>query len=567
MKKILFYTILFNFYFLKSQTINLNEGHIIDYLRTSQQIGTFKSDLSFNLRPIHIGKNGIKINDSLFNSNEFSPKLITFSKGKGSVKVLPIDYNINYSSHHPYNRNNGSMIPSRGYQHIISAGVFLELGPVSLQIKPEQVFSQNLNYDGFWGGHYDEIWAKKYSLWNNIDIPERFGEKSYKKFLIGQSSLRFNFKGLSFGVSNENIWWGPSKRNSIMMSNHATGFKHFTFNTLKPFSTILGNFEWQFITGRLENSGFTPPNIERTYGGTLLYVPKENEIRENDWRFIQALNISYSPRWIKGLHLGYIRYLQMYSAVYEGRYSWMKGNVGILPIFSNLFRKSDPFENIEEQIDQGAGIYFRWLWEDSNAEVYAEYYYDDSKQNLRDLLLDSDNARATTFGISKAFINSKNKIFQFSWEWTQMEQSGNRLLRGGGSWYRHAFVKHGYTNNGEVLGASIGPGSNSHFLSLKKLNRKNIMELALEIVEQNNDFYYFAFESAKDFRRYWKDYNLHLKFDKKFNNVWGSINFLYSRSLNYQWELEDNATPYYHPGRDVNNFHANIKLVYQIPIN
>jgi hypothetical protein len=567
MKKIILFFLFISTFLIKGQTINLNEGHIVDYLRTSQQIGTFKSDLSFNLRPIHIGKNGIKINDSLFNSNEYSPKLITFSKGKGSVKILPIDYNINYSSHHPYNRNNGSMIPSRGYQHIISGGVFLELGPVSIQIKPEQVFSQNLNYDGFWEGHYDEIWAKKYSLWNSIDIPERFGEKSYKKILIGQSSLRFNYKGLSLGISNENIWWGPSKRNSIMMSNHARGFKHITFNTLKPISTIVGNFEWQFVTGRLEESGYTPPNIKRTYGGTLLYIPKENEIRENDWRFFQAFNISYSPKWIKGLHIGFIRYVQMYSAVFEGRYSWMKGSPGLFPIFSNLFRESDLFENIEEQIDQGAGIYMRWLWKDSNAEIYAEYHYDDSKQNLRDLLLDSDNARATTFGISKAFLNSKKNIHQISWEWTQMEQSASRLLRGGGSWYRHAFIRHGYTNYGEVLGSSIGPGSNSHYLSLKQLNKKQKIELAIEIIEQNNDFYYAAFESAKDFRRYWKDFNLHLKFDKKINNIWASINFVFSRSLNYQWELEDYATPYYHPGRDVNNFHADIKFVYQIPIN
>lgn len=566
MNKLISFLFIICHLFVKSQTINLNESHIIDYLRVSQQIGTFDSDFSFNVRPISFGKNGLKINDSIFNIDHYSPTLLTFSKGLGSIKILPIDFNVSYDSHHPYKRNNGTMIPTRGLQYLISLGFYFEYGPLSFQFKPEHVYSQNLDYDGFWEGHYDQIWAAKYSLWNNIDIPERFGENSFKKNTIGQSSLRFNYKGLSLGISNENIWWGPSKKNSIMMSNNARSFKHLTFNTLRPISTAIGNFEWQFITGRLEGSGFTPPNINRTYGGTLLYIPKENEIRENDWRYIQAINISYSPKWIKGLHLGFIRYLQMYSAVYEGRYSWMKGSIGLFPLFSNIFRKNDKLENIEEQIDQGAGIYVRWIWEDSNAEIYAEYHYDDSKYNLRDLLLDSDNSRATTFGISKAFLKSNKNIHQINWEWTQMEQSGARLLRGGGSWYRHAFVRHGYTNYGEVLGARIGPGSNSHFLSISKLNSKQKVELALEIIEQNNDFYYAAFESAKDFRRYWKDYNIHLNFDKKINNIWLSTNFIYSRSLNYQWELEDYATPYYHPGRDVNNFHANIKFVYQIPL-
>ena len=43
------------------------------------------------------------------------------TKGNGKIKILPIDYNIEFNSHHPYNRNNGSMVPNRGYQHILSA--------------------------------------------------------------------------------------------------------------------------------------------------------------------------------------------------------------------------------------------------------------------------------------------------------------------------------------------------------------------------------------------------------------------------------------------------------------
>ena len=41
---------------------------------------------------------------------------------------------------------------------------------------------------------------------------------------------------------------------------------------------------------------------------------------------------------------------------------------------------------------------------------------------------------------------------------------------------------------------------------------------------------------------------------------------MYSRSLNYQWDLSDTATPYHHPGNDVNNFHIALKLAYLIPL-
>ena len=131
---------------------------------------------------------------------------------------------------------------------------------MTIQFKPEHHFSENKEFDGFWEGHYSVIWAKRYRLWNRIDMPERFGNKNHNKTTFGQSSVRLNWKNLSLGVSNENLWWGPSLRNSIMMSNHAEGFRHITFNTIKPIKTYIGNFEWQFITGRLESSGFTPPN-------------------------------------------------------------------------------------------------------------------------------------------------------------------------------------------------------------------------------------------------------------------------------------------------------------------
>ena len=89
------------------------------------------------------------------------------------------------------------MIPARGYQQLVSAGIYFELGPLSIQLKPEHVFAENKDYEGFWEGHYDITWARRYLLWNTIDLPERFGEKAYKKSLFGQSSIRLNYQGLS----------------------------------------------------------------------------------------------------------------------------------------------------------------------------------------------------------------------------------------------------------------------------------------------------------------------------------------------------------------------------------
>ena len=537
------------------QNINLNNDFNNQLIRYSVLANEIETETSFNVRPLNVNSFN-EVLDSQY-------KIISSNQSNTiQIKTLGIDYFIEYNSHHPYNRNNGTMIPNRGYQHIISPGIFIKTGPLTIQLKPEYHFSENKKFDGFWEGHYSEIWAKRYKLWNHIDMPERFGNTNHNKTTFGQSSIRLNWKSLSLGISNENLWWGPSIRNSIMMSNNAEGFKHITFNTLKPINTFLGNFEWQIITGRLENSGFTPPRTDFEHAGTKLYIPKINQLFEtNDWRYMQGFIFSYSPKWIRGLSFGFIRWVQMYSALVEGRYTHINYMRNYFPIFDSIFRKNNSLVDYEIQTDEAGGLFLKWAWKDSRAEIYAEFHYNDAKQNLRDLLLDSDHSRAATFGLQKVFsINDDN--FLFNWEWTQMEQTGSRLIRNSGSWYEHIYVYDGYTNKGEVLGSAIGPGSNSHFFSFNRIRNKELIGIGLEIVDNDNDFYHEAFASAKDFRRYWKDINLHFKYNKSFNHFNISTNLIYIRSLNYQWEIDDYATPYYHPGRDVDNFHLSLKFTY-----
>jgi len=538
-----------------AQTINLNEGFIQQNLRTAQLLGEFDPSVSFTSLPIHTGKIGVKIDSSLIGSNEYGATLKTFFGKHGAFKILPVDFIMEYSSHHPYSRNNGSMIPNRGYQQLVSFGFHAELGPLSIQFKPEAVYAENRNFEGFPDSHYGITWARRYSLWNLIDMPERFGENAYKKSLFGQSSIRLNYKGLSLGLSSENIWWGPSIRNSIMMSNQAQGFNHITFNTTRPIKTPIGNFEWQLVTGRLEGSGFKPPEPDQTFGSTLLYIPKND-----DWRYYQGLTFTYSPKWIDGLSLGFIRWVQMYG-------EFAIANSDYFPVFESLFRKNDRYgltsDSLERERDQGAGIFGRWVWQDAKAEIYGELNYNDAKYNLRDLILDSDHARAYTIGIHKVFQkDSTSKIYEFSWERTMMQQTSSRLLRNAGSWYVHGTVRHGYTNNGEVLGAGIGPGSNSQYFEFAMIDKLDKYSIAFEVIDQDNDFFIYAFEEAEDFRRYWKDFNVHFSFQKKLKNLWGRVNVVYSRSLNYQWELDDYTNPYYHAGTDVNNLHVNFNLTY-----
>ena len=66
MKYNFFIFLFFTFLVSSSQTINLNESYLTDYLRTLQLQGEFKSGVSFTLKPLNIGKNGIEIKKEFF---------------------------------------------------------------------------------------------------------------------------------------------------------------------------------------------------------------------------------------------------------------------------------------------------------------------------------------------------------------------------------------------------------------------------------------------------------------------------------------------------------------------
>ncbi len=544
---------------INAQSVNLNQKIIEEKLRDFQLLGNVEKSFSFAVRPIRyfdISKNNTTIS---------KPKSFNIYKSyneKVKVQLLPIDYVANFSSDFPFNRNNGILIPNKGFQHMYSPGLYFKLGPLETQFKPEFLYAQNDLYDGFWDEHFPIIISRRLTRWNLIDNPERFGEEPYRDYHLGQSYLRLNLNSFSIGYSTENIWWGPSMRNSIMMSNNAVGFDHISINSNHPIDLGLFDFEFQFITGYLNPSNFLPSYSSFKFASHLTFVPKNR-----DKRYFQGFNLVITPKFFEGFSFGFIRWVQAYN-------EFIEANNDFFPVFDNLIRRNDKYgvqsDSLEGSRDQAAGIFIRWLWIDSNAEIYAEYHLNDSKASFRDLLLDSDHSRASTIGIQKIFDNY-NYYYKFNWEWTQLEQTASRLLRNAGSWYTHSKVRHGYTNRGEVLGAAIGPGSNSHYFAFKRVSDSYSVGINFEIVDQDNDFLYYAWEDSKDFRRYWKDYNFGLNFSYNYKGLYSDLNLIYTRSLNHQWALETwnagDGYDYYIPGIDKNNFYCSFSLTIPIDFN
>ena len=530
-----------------AQTAAFIAGGIDDYLRANQLIGKGNSSNSFTIKSF---SKSLEVLDSL---TDF-PQRTFIKKGSGySVKWLPFSLTSQFNSHHPYGWNDGSLISARGVSAKLSAGISAQFGKIVIQLQPEFVYAQNNSFETFFSEYYDTTWSRNYQWLNRSDIPERFGDRSYKKVFGGQSSIRYNWESTSLGISTENLWWGPGTRNALVMSNNAPGFLHLTFNSIKPLQTRMGSFEWQIIGGKLNNSGILPPERNRVFtnGIGFLYQPKN----EGD-RYLTGMVLSWQPKWTKGLFLGFAKASYLYT-------SDISGIADILPLEGIIKSTS---EKNGKKASLGS-LFIRYVMPEEKAELYMEYGRNDKSSSIINLVADYGYPRAFIAGMKKLFPTKRNSFIEFSAEVTQMQLPTAELIRDAQSWYTHDFVRQGYTNYGQVMGAGIGPGSNSEMLSIAWVKGIKRVGLLFERIVRNNDFYYNAFEQSQDFRRHWTDLSTTLSADWNYKRFLLSARMGLIRSLNYEWWYVDylpqtSANNYFQNGYDVLNFHAHLSFSY-----
>ncbi|WPU95808.1 capsule assembly Wzi family protein [Mucilaginibacter sabulilitoris] len=541
------------------QSLPVGTVALEDYYRRGQLLGNTDSSVSFMVRPLF--PSYIKNHSDAFypDSTEKRYNLLradgAFQSADGKLKgsFLPLNFQTQFNSDHPYGWNDGAMIPAKGLQTFVSAGIFMQYGPLTIQFRPEFVSAVNPKFDTFNGGHYDVIFARYYDIYNNIDLPVRFGPSAYNRAFWGQSSIRLNYKTFSFGLSTENLWWGPGIRNSLLMSNSAPGFKHLTLNTLRPIKTPLGFFEGQLIAGRLENSGFPPLVPDHVFFGTNLYVPKPT-----DWRYLSGIIVTWQPKWIPGLFLGFDQSSQIYGKNLNGLKDY-------LPFFSPIKSSTAP-DNPLDQKDQRSSLFMRWLWTAEHAEIYFEWGHNNSSADLTQSLLSPDKSRAYIWGLRKVlpFNRSRDENIMIGVEVATLQENDVNNILNGTEWYVSKSIPQGYTNRGEGLGAGIGPGANLQSLDISWVKGLKRLGLQIERYAHNNDFYYYAFTDSKDFRRHWVDLSLALDGEWNYKNLIFNAKIQGIRAINYQWYLTQGpADPYFVNGINAYNLQIQAGVTYR----
>jgi hypothetical protein len=503
----------------------LQKIDMADGLRTIQILDTVKSkelnlgDYSFTIRPL-------------------MPEVWQGAK-KNWIALKRVGYSRMYHDSVPLSLNNESFYSATGWQERFTAGVQVKLGRLLIDFQPEYLKVENLAQasisDQFREpNHFTRLYFQQLNV---IDWPWQNGVAPIEKFFLGQSAARLVFDHLSVGLSNENIWWGPGRRNSLIMTNNAPGFLHADLKTVRPVKTIFGAIEMQAVFGKLDSSGVEPfENIRQQQFWPGAYVPKEN-IRRQMLGFV----FSWQPKWIPQLSLGY-------AAAYYGYVTYEQKDGTPIPVY--------PFT---PTIVKGKGtslgsLFFRYSMPKDRAEIYGEFGRADRLPTPWSLAGDTVPI-GYVVGLRKWMKLNKNNYIEVSMELSHLQLPDPRLLYNDASpfgnpkingWYTHAQVRQGYTNQGQLLGAGIGPGSNSQFFGISWVNKTNRIGLHGERWVHNKDMHYLQQLSGTlgygAFYKPWVSFTYGAHLQWRIAGLYLSAAINKGVSLNYQWVKIDGGT-------------------------
>ena len=447
-------------------------------------------------------------------SIEYDPLL--FKNKYFTLKKLPLQFGQKLNTNQPYGGNDGAMSYSKGYQFQISGGVYAQFKNIKLLLRPEYVQTASQQY-------------KTSASWGQVN-------PAYKKLLLGNSSLRFDLGKISMGVSTQNLWWGPGIYNSLLMSNNAQGFFHYSINSNRPIKNFLGTFQFQVISATLTQDslqGFENNGLRR------------RDINKSD-RFLSSLAVDYQPSFLKNISFGINRSLQSYKDRLPT--DFVQKNI---PVLSAFFGSTSTARDTFPQ-DQTVSIYTKWMFPKSHAELYYQFAYNDAKANWRDFWLDMSHSTAYILGFKKLFILKDEKYLDLGMEVMKLGQTPSYIHRNAGNFYEHGQIGEGYTNQNQIVGAGSGFGNNMQTMQLSMNKGWNKIGIIFHHIQQNPMAFVSGVNDLGLRKIKWDDYAYGIQSRFKYKNILFNANVEWVNSKNYLWTM----------GQNQNNLYANFNTIF-----
>ncbi|HET6762301.1 MAG TPA: hypothetical protein VFH27_01485 [Longimicrobiaceae bacterium] len=394
-----------------------------------------------------------------------SPSSMTPHGTGAHLRVLLPQVLTTWNSRIPYSVNDGAMWAARGANAVAMAGFLAEAGPLRLIVAPEVVHAQNRAFDDLLPVEWTPAQVASYMpVWetgvHSLDLPYRPGGRGWSQVRPGQSSLTLRVRSVSLGAATENQWWGPGIRNAIVLSNQAAGVPHL-FVRAQPVSTPAGRIEGRWIAGALRDSPWFDSAAAAPRG----------------WRSLSAAALVLHPRGTTGLSVGAAR------AVYREADGAGAAAAHGADVLARWGAGRDTAGG--RGFEQITSLFGRWVLPGDGAEVYGEWARYRLPAGLRDLVQAPEHTQGYTLG--GQWVRGRLRL---QGEHTYLEESPTYRTRPIGSYYASAVVRQGYTQEGQVLGAAVGPGGSGQWLAADWLLGGGRAGLFLGRTRWANDAYY-----------------------------------------------------------------------------
>lgn len=310
-------------------------------------------------------------------------------------------------------------------------------GPLDAQVAPMAFWSQNAGFELADNGLSGDAALREARFPNNIDAPQRFGTGAYGRVDPGYSRIGVDTRYVSAGVSTSPLAWGPARNEPLVLGPNGGGFPHFFFGTGEPLGIGIGHIHAKFVTGRIEQSDWSPV------------------VSGNRSRLATAVVLTLAPRGLTGLELGAVRF--------EHR-EWVPGALTLDALtrpFTSVF--NDNTSGVNSGAENGyASAFARWAIVPAALELYAEYGREDYTGSLRTLVEKPDDLGNLLVGFQRVFGMRDDRFRVIRGELVNAELSANERGQRGITRplppYLHSGVRQGHTVNGQLLGSAMAYG-------------------------------------------------------------------------------------------------------------
>jgi hypothetical protein len=341
---------------------------------------------------------------------------------------------LTHNSSFAYGFNDGPVWLGKGITAAVSAGAELIRPHLSITLAPVAFIAQNAEFALGDNGLTGDRRFGDLRRPDAIDLPQRFGSKSYGAFNPGESEVAVSGFGVRGGISSRSQVWGPAYEHPLILGNNAGGIPRLFAGTAAPIDLRWITFHGQIFWGQLNESAFgkDPGSMRRHYATAA----------------IGALGSPVLP----GLEVGLIRFFHTYWPTNGAAHvSWLRTFHGFVG------------ENSDNQI---ASVFVRVAPPGKGFEVFAEFAREDGNENIRDLELEPDHNSGYTLGFARSWRGDRPGFASV----VRGEVSDTRVShvvqgRSETPMYMHVSQSHGHTERGQVLGSVGAYGGGASNLS------------------------------------------------------------------------------------------------------